>query len=70
MVSDEEDSGDEYARDAEDMGDGAGLFGPVSQTPFPDPPVSSPGRLYMTDHRSTALLPSKVQDALLADLTQ
>ena len=30
-------------RDSADVGDGGAGIGPVTYTPFPDPPVSSPG---------------------------
>ena len=32
-------------RDTADVGDGGAGIGPVTYTPFPDPPVSSPGEI-------------------------
>ena len=32
-------------RDSADVGDGGAGIGPVTYTPFPDPPVSSPGEI-------------------------
>ena len=34
-------------RDSADVGDGGAGIGPVTYTPFPDPPVSSPGEILL-----------------------
>ena len=47
VVTDEEESGDEYSRDrAADLTDTL-TIAPVTPQPLPDPPVPSPGTAYL-----------------------
>ena len=47
-------------RDSADVGDGGAGIGPVTYTPFPDPPVSSPGIVNNNKEITNKQTPNKI----------